>query len=117
MPKMWRRDSSDFLVDLYAGPIFRTSTVDALVEHEEYPGMIAIDYNLLAALQPSQSPSGNHDCQEVKGEITSLGGPCHRIIGCAVPIGAKASAWCSPAVVLLHERFGYETRLVSYNVQ
>lgn len=116
-PQTWRRDSLNYMVDLYRGPVFMASANDGVVRHEEYPGVVAVDYSLFTSLQSISTPSGTHAAQEVKGMFTSLGFP-------VPPVYRLPRTYWTAGIGMVHSRVfylfggnGYEHTLVSYNVQ
>ena len=74
-PISFRRDSANYLLQLGHGRLFAASDTDLFLWQEHFTGIIDVNYELHVTDQQIVVPAGSFNCQEVKGRITSIGGP------------------------------------------
>ena len=116
-PIALRRDSADYLVDLYIGAVFKATTSDEVIRHEEYPTLVSIDYTVFVAPQQINVPLGTFTCQEVRGVIGSLGFPVPPDYRLSRRYWSVGQGMVFGRVFYLANGSGYEDRLIASYIQ
>lgn len=112
-----RRDSANFLLEQDRGRIFMAVEGQAIVQEEEYPGMVAIAYTVYGPLVDINTSLGTFACKEVVGVTSSLGYPVppdHRL---PRYFWSADQGLVKARVFFLTAGNGYEYRLVDRYVQ